>query len=201
MTQTVAQAERVVGLDVARALAILGMAVVHFSLVMAADRTGPRWLAAMLGFLDGRPAAMFVILAGVGVTLMSRRAVLSASPHAVGEIRKVLLRRGLLLLALGFVNLAIWPGDILRVYGVSMAVTGQMALTWYFAHIILGLGSVVLFGLEASQPLPTAAACGVGFFAIAVLASWIWRAFFRHGPLEWVMRKVTGQGRSQCIST
>jgi uncharacterized membrane protein YeiB len=73
-----------------------------------------------------------------------------------------------------------------------LAATGQMALTWYFAHIVLGLGSVVALELTASQPLLAAAGCGVGFFAIAVLASWIWKMFFRYGPLEWVMRKAAG---------
>jgi uncharacterized protein len=355
-------AERVVGFDVARALAILGMVVVHFSLVMAADRSGPGWLNVVLGFLDGRAAATFVVLAGVGVTLMSRRAVLVTDPHAIAKVQKVLILRGVFLLVLGFINLRIWPGDILRVYGVSLllaarlitasdrrllfgalgyaagfvvlflvldfeknwdwgtltyrrlwtptglvrnlfydgfrsvlpwtgfiffgmwlgrlnlrnpavngrvflaamgaalgaevvswlcvshflarphgmdaetvkalfgtqsmpalplfllasggeavaviaacvrllgerpsrawqplAATGQLALTWYFAHIVLGLGAVVALGLVGSQPLPVAAGCGLGFFAVAVLVSWLWKKAFRHGPLEWVMRKV-----------
>jgi uncharacterized membrane protein YeiB len=357
-------AERVVGFDVARALAILGMVVVHFSLVMAADHSGPRWLLVVLSLLDGRAAATFVILAGIGVTLMSRRAVVSTDPHALASARKVLIVRGVFLLALGFINLTIWPGDILRVYGVSLllaarlitasnrrlllgtlgyaagflalflvldfeknwewatltyrglwtptglvrnlfydgfrsvlpwtgfvffgmwlgrldlrdpavnqrvllaatataivaeavswlcvsyflshphgmdadtvkalfgtesmpalplfllasageavavialcvwlsgagpacywqplAATGQMALTWYFAHIVLGLGAVVALGLVSSQPLAVAVGCGAGFFAVAVLISWLWKRAFRHGPLEWVMRKVAG---------
>jgi len=358
----VGRPDRVFGFDVARAFAILGMVVVHFSLIMAVDRTGPAWLTTILGFLDGRPAATFVILAGIGVTLMSRRARLSDEPAAFADARKVLVVRGIILLVLGFVNLRIWPGDILRVYGVSLllaarlirasdrrlllnaadfaagfvllffvldfeknwdwatltyrdlwtfgglvrnlfydgfrsvlpwtglllfgmwlgrldlrnravnrrvflaalataliaelaswaclayllarperidaetakalfgtesmpalplfllaaggeavavialcvrwvdggglwgplAATGQMALTWYFAHIVLGLGSVVALGLTASQPLPVAAACGVGFFATAVLISWLWKKVFRHGPLEWVMRRIAG---------
>jgi uncharacterized membrane protein YeiB len=357
-------AERLFGLDVARALAILGMVVVHFSFVMAADRSGPGWLTVVLGFLDGRAAATFVVLAGVGVTLMSRRAVLSADPRVIAQARRVLILRGVLLLVLGFINLRIWPGDILRVYGVSLPLaalliaasdrrlllgalgfaagfvalflvldfeknwdwdtltyhrlwtptglvrnlfydgfrsvfpwtgfllfgmwlgrlnlddpavnrrhflaaigtalgaevaswlcvsyllahpygmdaetiqalfgtgsmpalplfllasggeavavmalcirlageaparplqplvaTGQMALTWYFAHIVLGLGAIVAFGLVGSQPLPVATGCGVGFFAAALLVSWLWKMAFRHGPVEWVMRKVAG---------
>jgi uncharacterized membrane protein YeiB len=73
-----------------------------------------------------------------------------------------------------------------------LAATGQMALTWYIAHIVLGLGTVMALDLVASQPLPVAAGCGVGFFTVAVLASWLWKSRFRHGPLEWVMRKVAG---------
>src|SRR5205814_1418249 len=40
---------------------------------------------------------------------------------------------------------------------------GQMALTWYFFHILFGLGSVVATGLATSQPLPVAEGCGVLF--------------------------------------
>src|SRR5215213_9752487 len=42
---------RVVGFDVARAFAILGMVVVHFSLVLADERSGTDWLDVALGFL------------------------------------------------------------------------------------------------------------------------------------------------------
>jgi uncharacterized membrane protein YeiB len=69
---------------------------------------------------------------------------------------------------------------------------GQMALTWYFLHLVVGLGSVVGAGLATSQPLPLAEACGVLFFALAVFVSWLWKRRFRHGPLEWVMRQVAG---------
>jgi uncharacterized membrane protein YeiB len=361
---TPADGDRILGYDIARSLAILGMVVVHFSLVMASDRGSPAWLAEVLGFLDGRAAATFVVLAGVGITLLSKRAVASGDPTALARVRRILVRRGLFLLLVGFANLRIWPGDILRVYGVSLllaarllaapgrrllagaaayaagfaalfcildfeknwdwetltyhrlwtptglvrnlfydgfrsvlpwtgfvlfgmwlgrlnlrdrrvngrvllgaagvvlfaefaswlcvsyvlahphgmapdtikalfgtesmpalplfllasggtaaavialsvrlterwrwsfwgplAATGQMALTWYFAHIILGLGTVVALGLVSSQPLPEAAGCGLLFFVTAVLASWLWKKFFRHGPLEWVMRATAG---------
>jgi uncharacterized protein len=315
--------------------------------------------------LDGRAAATFVVLAGVGLTLRSRRAVAADDPRAVAPVRATLIRRGLFLLVLGFVNLVIWPGDILRVYGVSliiaaglitasdrrvlaaalafvlgfvalllmvdygtnwdwntlkyhrlwtlkgavrnlfydgfrsvfpwtglllfgmwlgrrdlrdravntrvvlaavatamlaelvswwcvshfrahphgmdaetikalsgtdsmpplplfllssggaavavialcvraaearptapwlspMAAMGQMALTWYVLHIVLGLGSVLAMGLATSQPLPVGQACGLLFFSAAVLVSWLWKRQFRHGPLEWAMRRVAG---------
>lgn len=356
---------RIVGYDLARALAILGMVVVHFSIVMAKDWTQPPWLASIVfGFLDGRAAATFVVLAGVGITLMSRRAVESGDPAALAEVRRTLVRRGLFLLAIGFINLMIWPGDILRVYGVSLLLAttlitasnrqllvvagslvlaflavflvldfeknwnwetysyrglwtpagivrnlfydgfrsvlpwtgfvvfgmwlgrlnlldrntnrrvllaafcvtvgaellskclvtyvtnppsemttetaialfgtqsmpalplfllaaggtsvfviaacvrildiwpsrvwnpliaaGQMALTWYFAHIVLGLGTVVALGLESAETLPVASLTGVAFFAGATLVSWLWKCYFRHGPLEWLMRRVSG---------
>src|SRR5262245_23926632 len=99
---TTPSAGRIVGFDIHRPLPIPGMVAVHFSLVMAADRGGPGWLGVALGLLDGRAAATFVVLAGVGVTLISRRAVLSIDPHAIAGARKVLVLRGVFLLAVGF---------------------------------------------------------------------------------------------------
>jgi len=353
---------RVVGYDIARALAILGMVVVHFSLVMADDHARPVWMAWVLALLDGRAAATFMILAGIGLTLLSRRSVLAQVPQGIAKTRQTLIRRGLFLLVLGFCNLAVWPGDILRVYGVSLivaaavvtasnrrllavasgfiagfvllfvfldfgerwdwetlkyrglwnpegiarnllydgfrsvfpwtglmifgmwlgrldlsdrtirrrvlgtalvialaaealsricvfaavdrgldremaealfgtqsmpalplfllagggaavtvivlcvemtqrlpagivkpfAATGRMALTWYVAHIIFGLGAIVALGLEGSQSLPTAAGYGVAFFVLAVVLSILWMRIFRQGPLEACMRVIAG---------
>jgi uncharacterized membrane protein len=61
---------RIIGYDVARALAIFGMVVVNFKVVMAASEADPGWLASLVGLLEGRAAATFVILAGVGLSLL-----------------------------------------------------------------------------------------------------------------------------------
>ncbi|MDB5345851.1 MAG: Membrane protein [Schlesneria sp.] len=354
--------DRVLGFDIARAFAILGMVVVHFSLVMGTGRDSSPWFNCLLGLLDGRATATFVILAGIGVTLMSRRAVSRGDPPAIAAVRRTLIRRGMLLLGIGFLNLYIWPGDILRVYGVALMLasmliaassrqlllcamafevvfvllflsvnfeshwdwgtmtyhglwtpagvfrnlfydgfrsvfpwtgfllfgmwlgrlnllepktnrrvlraawataasaemlswlctsclpptamgldaasikalfgtesmpalplfvaasggaevaviilsitlassvpawicwplcaTGQMALTWYVVHIVFGLGAIEALDLVSSQPLSIAVACGVGFFLIAIALSCAWKYFFRHGPLEWCLRRI-----------
>jgi uncharacterized protein len=101
---------------VARALAILGMMVVHLMLVMTDKVAGEVWSDVLMFLLDGRPAATFVILAGIGVTLMSRK----LKGWEGSTLRSVFVRRGALLLVLGFLNLVVWQGDILRVYGVSL---------------------------------------------------------------------------------
>src|SRR4051812_23454257 len=81
--------ERILGYDLARALAICGMILVHFGLVMGGEKPSSGWAGIVLRCLDGRPAALFVILAGVGITLRSARAsTAAASP------RRVLIRRG-----------------------------------------------------------------------------------------------------------
>jgi uncharacterized protein len=356
-----APSERIFGYDLARALAICGMILVHFGLVMGGEKPSPGWAAFVLRALDGRPAALFVILAGVGITLRSSR----ASDDAAAP-RRVLIRRGVVLLVVGFVNLTIWPGDILRVYGVSLILaafllrapgrallvfaaafecafiglllcidydrhwdwstmtyhglwtpggvvrnlfydgfrsvfpwtglllfgmwlgrhdvtsrdirrrmlawglgvalaaectsaillrawrahpvggvdeatiralvgtesmpplplfllaaggtavavmslclsvarrsptalpvralvaTGQMAFTWYVAHILLGLGFVVAMGWDKASSTRAGLVTGLAFFALAVAASLLWKRHARHGPLEGLMRKIAG---------
>ena len=359
------QNERIVGYDLARSFALFGMIVVHFSLVVAANNESPRWLAVILRFLDGRAAATFVMLAGIGIALITRKATESGDPARVAVLRKTLVKRGVFLLALGCVNLAIWPGDILRVYGVTfllaagflrsssrtllamafgfglgvrcpdplfrlreeldwetmtyhnlwtvegflrnllfdgfrsvfpwsgvlfagmwlgrvnlseptmngrvlaaslttllitefvswacisyfrkhphgmdletisalfrtesmpalplflsaaastaifvialsirvgqvgslrkrlepLAATGRMALTWYIAHIVLGLGAVVVTINESRHSLSVASASGLLFYGAAVVASWVWMQRLRYGPLEWIMRRICG---------
>jgi uncharacterized membrane protein YeiB len=83
---------------------------------------------------------------------------------------------------------AAWPIAAWR----PLAATGQMALTWYFAHIVIGLGALVALGVVNCKPLPVAAGYGLTFFAAAVLLSLGWKSLFRHGPLEWVMRRAAG---------
>jgi uncharacterized protein len=111
--------QRLEGFDLARSVAILGMIVVHFILVMTDGVAPVAWSDRLLSLLDGRPAATFVILAGIGGTLMSRKAALATAAERA-KVKSTLRRRGLFLLACGFVNLTIWEGDILRLYGVSL---------------------------------------------------------------------------------
>ncbi len=356
---------RLIGCDVARALAMLGMILVHFAEVLAGVSWGYGPLAKFMKLLDGRPAATFVVLAGVGIALRSRRAIVSGEAEALHRVRSVIWKRGWVLLVAGFIDLAIWPGDILRVYGVAfliaawtfdvsdralwalslgfvagfvaltlcvnyethwdwerldyvelwtldgvvrnlfydgyrsvfpwtgflyfgiwlgrrdlrsrrvrlrwaigglilaggievmswlavrylhqapagfdlgaiqmlvstvsmpplpafllaaggmaaavimlsieaaecwpnhalvkaLAATGQLAFTWYMAHIVLGLGTIVALGLAETQPLRVGLAAGLVFFLFTLPISVFWRRRFAHGPLEWLMRRVSG---------
>lgn len=119
-------ADRILGYDVARAAAIAGMVVVHFAF-LASGTARPAWLDHFVHeVLDGRAAATFMVLAGVGLTLLSRRAVASGDPGELSRARVVIRRRGWFLLVIGFVNLVFWPGDILRVYGIALLVAATL---------------------------------------------------------------------------
>ena len=119
---------RLEGLDLTRALALLGMVVVNYELALGAWGQGPAWLAGITGSIQGRAAATFIVLAGVGASLGAARARRSGDPLEQRAARLRLARRGLFLLVAGTAFMPIWEADILHFYGV-----------W------LGLGALLVF--------------------------------------------------------
>ncbi|MEE3372095.1 MAG: DUF418 domain-containing protein [Planctomycetota bacterium] len=135
-------ATRVVGFDVARAVAIFGMAVIHFNLVMTDGDSG--WLQWVLDRFAGRPAAVFMILAGIGIAIRSRQAA-EQGAAAIHSARRVLVQRGVFFLVCGFVFLTVWPGDILRVYGVSFLIAAPLLLMPSRLLLILAASIIAAF--------------------------------------------------------
>jgi uncharacterized protein len=119
---SVRPAPRDEAIDVARAVAILGMFVIHAVLVLAVSYPRTGTAAFLLWLCDGRAAATFVTLAGFGVARL-------AAKDARVVATQTLHRRALALWVLGVLNLIIWPGDILRVYGVAL-LAAPMMLRW-----------------------------------------------------------------------
>ncbi|MFC7404948.1 DUF418 domain-containing protein [Georgenia alba] len=109
---------RLVALDVARAVAIIGMLAVN---VGPRDDTG---LAAwVIRAAHGRASILFVLLAGVGVALLTRRALAGGPPR-----RSALFWRAGVLLVLGLV-LQLLDHDvsvILATYAVLFAVAAAL---------------------------------------------------------------------------
>ena len=137
--------KRILGYDVSRALAMLGMIVVHFGLVMSADRKRPAWAAEIMHLFDGRAAATFVVLAGVGVTPLSAGGGWRASPWP--PRRGVPRSSRVLPLLYGLLNLVIWPGDILRIYGVSLIVAAGLITATDRRLLTVSLGLILGFML------------------------------------------------------
>lgn len=89
-----APSRRLIGLDIARALAFGGMLMAHFAFTYSRD--DPGWLQALDNASDGRAAPLFCMLLGVGAGILTAR----------GASDAVFVKRGLALFAIG---LAIWP--------------------------------------------------------------------------------------------
>jgi len=126
--------ERLVGPDVTRALALVGVVIMNYhgylngiGAAAGSDATLPqRWFDPWTGVLSTRFAATFVLVAGVGVTLLTQRSRTSGDREAIRDDRWRLIRRGVLLYAFGFVLDWIWPGTILFFYGAFFVVAALL---------------------------------------------------------------------------
>jgi len=74
----------------------------------------------------------------------------------------------------------------------SFIITGQYALTFYVAHVVIGMGILEETGKLENQKLSMAVFSAMIFCLGGMIVSLGWSRFFRRGPLEWVLRKVTG---------
>ena len=69
--------------------------------------------------------------------------------------------------------------------------SGQLALTLYVAHLIIGMGLLKALGL-LDKTLPFAIGSAIIFCICAVMFAHFWRKRYERGPLEWGMRRITG---------
>jgi uncharacterized protein len=114
-------AKRIAGIDVARALAVIGMIIVNFKTVFGSE--GSPLLKTFAGVFDGKAAATFVVLAGIGLAFMTNSAVRDADNAKLKLARWRIGKRALFLFVVGLSYLWIWPADILHFYGVYMLLT------------------------------------------------------------------------------
>jgi len=127
--QSITNNSRIIGYDVARALAVIGMVIVNFKIAMGASNAGSEWLVWFVGLLEGRAAATFVILAGVGISLLSQRTRLTGNKDSMAKKRNSLLKRAIFLFIVGLAYVPIWPADILHFYGIYIAIGAFLLFT------------------------------------------------------------------------
>lgn len=107
---------RLQGLDVARFLALIGMVFINFDMVMVSvgDVAVLPTLGTGLGLADllqGRAAATFVVLAGIGLGLGFAR-------YGWDQTFATTLKRAGFLFVLGLLNATIFDADILHYYAI-----------------------------------------------------------------------------------
>lgn len=114
---------RIAGYDIARALAIMSMVFVNYRLALVSpDYQDHHWFIWLTELFPCREAAMFVILAGIGTSLAAWRTTQDGRQEPVSEARWRIVKRALVLLALGCLNSLIWNADILRFFAVYLLV-------------------------------------------------------------------------------
>ena len=141
---------RYIELDVLRAVALIGVCVMNYHgyLVLEGAKYPPTNFIERIfdpwdGPLSTRFAATFVTVAGMGITLLTRRSRASGDGRALSADRWTLIRRGVLLYAFGFFLNWVWSGTILFFYGaffVAGAMLFRLRSRWLVA---IGTGAAL----------------------------------------------------------
>lgn len=125
-------AARVIGLDVTRAVALVGVVVLNYHGYLNGGIDGPdrSWAERLFHPWDGplatRFAATFVLVAGIGVSLLTQHSRASGDRRAIADDRWRLVRRGFLLFWSGYALNWIWPGTILSYYGAYFMIAALL---------------------------------------------------------------------------
>lgn len=171
---------RVSALDVVRGFALCGILLANIQPIANAGRTGvdvsqfgTEWPGLLV---DQRFFPIFSLLFGVGFSLL-----LQSATHQAAPPRLVLLRRLLVLLAVGLAHhFLLWAGDILAIY----AVVGLVVLlpsTWLPRRAVAGLAAVAL-----AAPLLS----GHGFLALLPGLFLLGSALTRYGAVDRIERST-----------
>ena len=167
---------RLQGLDLARALALVGMVVVNFNIAMGVT-DGFSLLDAPVEALSGRAAATFVVLAGIGLSLMTARVRKAGDRAGFRVARNNLWRRAAVLFAFGALTTPIWPADILHFYGVYLLIAAPCLVlrsSWLIGAMVALIVAfvILLFALDYEA--------GWNFETLDYHGMWTVTGAFRH---------------------
>lgn len=139
---------RLAGLDVVRGVALIGVCAMNYHgyLINRGGQRGNGWTTLLdpwTGPLSTRFAATFVVVAGIGISLLTTDARRTRHPKTVMARRLTLVRRGVLLLAGGLVLDWVWPGTILFFYGGYFLVSALLITLADRWLILIGAASAL----------------------------------------------------------
>ncbi|HLR28641.1 MAG TPA: heparan-alpha-glucosaminide N-acetyltransferase domain-containing protein [Ruania sp.] len=179
--------QRIVGVDTARGLAILGMFVAHLGLVRDRDVLSPTgWFF----IADGRPSALFALLAGVGLTFMTRRARWSGQPGEWRRQRVRIVKRAGVLYILGWVLTLLGTpvAVILPAYAVMFVfclpflhLSARTLLAWAAGIAAVMQVPVVLVRAQIGEGSPWRMVPGVGELLTGYYPALLWVAYLLVG--------------------
>lgn len=148
------QRPRLPGYDLARALALLGMVLVNYRNKLEADH-GLGVLDAFADRLEGKAAGLFVLLAGVGISLGTRNVL------DLPRVRAALIERAGILVAVGVLLAHLWDADILHFHGVYLLLVlpvlgARTGALWLLALVMVWTAMMLQHELDWSvQPSAT----------------------------------------------
>jgi len=136
-----ARVNRQGGLDLARGIAVLGMVAVNYGLIFSGEAVlGSErdvW-SRLLSLPAGDASATFVVLAGMGLGM---RGLSARSP---GVLLAEVARRAAVLLGIGALHFAVWPPDILHLYGVMILLS--LPTLFLRPAVLVAMAALVVLG-------------------------------------------------------
>jgi len=167
---------RIMGLDIARGLAVIGMFAAHMAGAPTIEWGVPETWG---GVVHGRPAILFALLAGVSTALITGR-TRRPERDEMPAMRALLVRRGLTIFAIGLVlellhtNIAV----ILSVYGV-LFLCAIPFLRWRVRSLVIGAvglavaGPFLLAALNVLLFNPTGPGIDLAVFGMYPVPVWL----------------------------
>ncbi|WP_027076235.1 DUF418 domain-containing protein [Maribacter antarcticus] len=135
--------QRIIGIDVARALAVIGMIIVNFKVIFGEN--GQSWVKSFASIFDGKAAATFVVLAGVGLALMTNSAIKNDDQAKLKNVRIRIMKRAVFLFFVGISYITIWPADILHFYGIYMVIIMVLLTCKERTILISGISIIIAY--------------------------------------------------------
>lgn len=174
--RTFGRPPRIMGLDVARALAVLGMIGAH---VGESGDVVPFDVSTWDGLVHGRSSILFAVLAGVSIALMTGRSV-SPAPEQMPQLRLRLLGRGAAIFIIGVcLELLNTPiAVILTVYGL-LYIAVIPVLGWSVRRLLIACGALAIAGppvlalLNAVLLFPMAPGIDLALFGTYPITVWL----------------------------
>ncbi|MCU0444365.1 MAG: DUF418 domain-containing protein [Microscillaceae bacterium] len=136
------QQKRIIGFDLARAYAIFGMYIVNFNIVFG-NYHDTSLAAQFLALFSGNSSTVFVMLAGMGVALMTNR--LNYTDEERKKLKNTINQRAWFLFFLGLLLYTWWPADILHFYGGYMHLAALMLFLDKKYYLFAATGAVIIF--------------------------------------------------------
>jgi uncharacterized protein len=133
---------RILGFDLARAYAIFGMFIVNFNIVFG-SHSDESLMGQFLSLFNGNSSSMFVILAGMGVALMTNRAEYSLEERR--KLKAVVMKRGSFLFVFGLIFYFWWFADILHFYGSYLHIAALLLFVPKRFYLWAASASVLIF--------------------------------------------------------
>lgn len=195
--------ERIEGFDTARALAILGMILVNYSIVFGQGQIKYESIHWVLTLLEGRAAAVFLILAGIGIGLMTQKCYTSGDTALRLKAQKTIGKRAVYLWVLGMGSYIFlgWTADILHYYGVYMLL---LIFVVYFTRRALAVTAGLILCLSLILQITLDYTQGWDFDAMYYLdintpLGFMRHTFFNgfHPVFPWLAFMVLGLGLSR----